>query len=279
MSADHDALDAGYPLLTTHCMLGSTTRMSSRGRPRLWPSVLRWLASVINSWIHFLPLLLVSPFSRSTAYEIYRSWLRISYRIFGITFSLRDDNRDDVVPSPHLYVWLNQSNLAEGPICMLLLPAPVVVINVEYALMPLLGMARALLRDVIIIRQWKSQAKRGIERAVAKLAAGACVMISIEGARSADGHLLPYKKGPVVLAINARATIIPMMLRGGREVLPAGEWRRRPGHVELHLLKAIPTQGLTLDDRNAVLERLRMLAEHEIRERRRVPELIECDRM
>jgi len=43
--------------------------------------------------------------------------------------------------------------------------------------------------------------------------------------------------------------------------------RVRPGHITVHLLEAMPTRGLTYEDRSAVLERLRALAEHEIGQR------------
>lgn len=235
--------------------------------PPFWPSVARWIASFINSWVHFLPLLMVCAFSRPLAYRIYRNWVKVACRIFGVTYSLRDDNQSEVVPSPQLYVWLNQSNIAEGLICMMCLPPIFVVINIEYALMPLFGCARALMGDPVIVRQWKWQAKRGIERAMRRLQGGEHAMISIEGARSSDGRLLPYKKGPAVLAIGAQATILPMLIHGGREVLPPGSWRLRPGHIEIHLLKAIPTRGLTLDARDAIVERLRSAAENELARR------------
>ncbi len=235
--------------------------------PGFWVSALRWFASFINSWIHFFPLLLVCAFSRPLAYRIYRNWVRVACRIFGVTYSLRDDNQGEVGPAPHLYVWLNQSNIAEGLICMMCLPPILVVINVEYALLPFFGCARALLGDPVIVRQWKWQAKRGIERAMGRLKGGESGMISIEGARSADGQLLPYKKGPLVLAIGAQATILPMMIHGGREVLPPGTWRLRPGHIEIHLLKAMPTRGLSLDARDAMVEQLRSAAQNELARR------------
>lgn len=235
--------------------------------PPFWPSVARWIASFINSWVHFLPLLMVCAFSRPLACRIYRNWVKVACRIFGVTYSLRDDNQREVVPSPQLYVWLNQSNIAEGLICMMCLPPIFVVINIEYALMPLFGCARALMGDPVIVRQWKWQAKRGIEGAMLRLRGGENAMISIEGARSSDGRLLPYKKGPAVLAIGAQATILPMLIHGGREVLPPGTWRLRPGHVEIHLLEAIPTCGLTLDARDAIVERLRSAAENELARR------------
>src|SRR5262245_17120043 len=231
-------------------------------RPRFWPSVMQWIMSGTNSLAHMVPLLCVSPFSRRAAWAIYRHWGRSMCRIFGITLSLRDDNAGRRGPEPHLYVWLNQTSLSEVPAFAELLPPWYTIGNIEYAMMPLLGWALVPLRNVVIVRQWKWQAKRGIERAAARLARGERWLISIEGARSLDGDLLPYKKGPIVLALRSQATIIPTIVRGAREIMPRGEWRLRPGHIEIHLLESIPTRDLTYDDRDAVLERLHALAEH-----------------
>ena len=236
-------------------------------RPPFWSSTVRWFASGLNSLVHFLLLLAASPFSRRVAWAIYRHWGRYTCRIFGITLSLRDDNRHGPDPGPHLYVWLNQSSLTEAVAFAQLLPRWRTIGNIEYALMPLLGWALVLTGNIVIVRQWKWQAKRAVERAATRLMRGENWLISVEGARSPDGRLLPYKKGPVVMALRSQATIIPMFVHGAREVMPHGEWRVRPGHITVHLLEAMPTRGLTYEDRSAVLERLRALAEHEISQR------------
>jgi len=217
----------------------------------------------VNSLLHFIPLVIVSPFSRSAVWSIYMHWARMTCRIFGLTVSKSDGNNGDLGPRPHLYVWLNQTSLAEN-VTMQVLPPFYKIANLEYAVMPLVGWACWPLRDIVIVRQWKQQAKRGIERAATRLAGGETWMISIEGARSPDGRLLPYKKGPVVMAIRAQATIIPFAIHGGHEVMPHGEWRIRPGHLEVRLLPSIPTRGLTYDDRDAVFQELRQLAEREL---------------
>jgi len=238
--------------------------MSSFERPPFLISVARWMASSINSLIHFILLLLVSPFSRPTAWSIYRHWGKIAYRIFGVSLSLRDDNQGNPGEGPHLYVWLNQSNLAEIFILPLLLPPHFGIANIEYAAMPLVGWALWPLRYIVIIRQWKRQAKQGIEYAVVRLGSGESCAMSIEGARSQDGRLLPYKKGAVVLALKSKATIIPIVMHGGHKVMPHGDWRVKPGHIELHMLKSIPTRDLKYDDREIVVAKLRTLAEEEL---------------
>src|SRR5690242_2802863 len=85
-------------------------------------SIARWIVSGVNSFVHFIPLLAVSPFSQQLAWRIYRHWGRYTCRIFGITLSLRDDNRHRPAPGPHLYVWLNQSSLTEAVAFGQLLP-------------------------------------------------------------------------------------------------------------------------------------------------------------
>ena len=237
-------------------------------RPGFWLSAARWLFSGANSLAHFVPLLAVSPFSRDFAWRIYRHWGRTMCRIFGIVPVLLDDNVGSRAASGAcLYVWLNQTSLAEVPAFASLLPPWYTIANVEYAIMPLFGWAMLPLRNIVIIRQWKWQAKRGIERAAARLAHGERWLVSIEGARSLDGELQPYKKGPIVMALRTHATIVPLAVQGAREILPRGDWRLRPGRIEVHLLQAIPTMGLTFEDREAVLARLRGLAERAMSDR------------
>ena len=86
-------------------------------------------------------------------------------------------------------------------------------------------------------------------------------MLSIEGRRSSNGALGPYKKGPAILAIAAQARIVPILIEGAAPCLPFGEWRVRPGRITVTLLPAVETSGLTLGDRGNLVARLRALAE------------------
>ena len=61
-----------------------------------------------------------------------------------------------------------------------------------------------------------------IRRALAVLAEGRKLVIFPEGTRSADGGLLPAKAGAGLLALKAGVPVVPIRIRGAREMLPRG---------------------------------------------------------
>jgi 1-acyl-sn-glycerol-3-phosphate acyltransferase len=78
-----------------------------------------------------------------------------------------------------------------------------------------------------------------------------------EGTRSRDGRLLPFKKGPFVLAIAAQVPLIPVFVDGSFAILPKGAVHPRPGLVTVRIGRPIPTEGMTYEDRNELSRRCR----------------------
>ncbi|HEX7361177.1 MAG TPA: lysophospholipid acyltransferase family protein [Bryobacteraceae bacterium] len=85
------------------------------------------------------------------------------------------------------------------------------------------------------------------------------LLIFPEGGRSQDGVLQPFKEGAAYIAIRAGVPIVPVVLRGTREVLPFGSGVVRAGLVDLHVLEPIDTRGMALKERGRLTERLRGL--------------------
>src|SRR5262245_58353620 len=115
--------------------MSATSAAGLEVRPPFLTSTIRWILSSSSSLAHFVCLLLVSPFSRSAAWAIYRHWGRTAFRIFHITASIRDDNGGNLGPHPHLYVWLNQSSLTDTVALAQVLPPFYSIGNIEYAAM------------------------------------------------------------------------------------------------------------------------------------------------
>ena len=83
------------------------------------------------------------------------------------------------------------------------------------------------------------------------------VLVFPEGTRSRTGLMLPFKKGPAMLAIASGAPLVPCYCAGTFDILPKGSFRVRPRPVQLLFGPQLATQGLTYDDRDALTERLR----------------------
>ena len=227
----------------------------------------RWVASAAVSTI-FTPIIFgAALLSRSAAYRLSQQWSRVQLRIFGIDVDVAcegtlDENRG------YVFAQLNQASLIEWFLSPVVMPRPVrSVINLEFALFPFVGQMAVALGATVIVRQWPWQAKRALERAVRHLERGDSIVISFEGRRSPDGRLARYRKGPVVLALDAQVALVPFYLVGAREILPYGAWAPRSGRVRAVFLPPIPVAGLGYKDRDALLERVRDAAEASLGER------------
>jgi len=90
----------------------------------------------------------------------------------------------------------------------------------------------------------------------AEVARGRSVVVCPEGTRGYEYSLRPFKKGPFVLAIAAKAPVVPVVVYGAREVMRKGSFRVRSGTVHIHFLDAVETTGLDYDRRHEVMRKV-----------------------
>ena len=98
---------------------------------------------------------------------------------------------------------------------------------------------------------------RSIEAGAGSLKAGNSFLIFPEGTRSKTDELLPFKKGGFIMAIKAGVPIVPVAVQGGRAAMRKGSWVIRPVTVDLRVGEPIETAGVTLQDRDAVINTVR----------------------
>ncbi|HEX4283595.1 MAG TPA: lysophospholipid acyltransferase family protein [Terracidiphilus sp.] len=58
---------------------------------------------------------------------------------------------------------------------------------------------------------------------------GVHIMTFVEGTRSTDGRLLPFKKGPFYLAMETAAPCVPVSIHGTEKMMAKGSLRIKPG--------------------------------------------------
>jgi 1-acyl-sn-glycerol-3-phosphate acyltransferase len=86
---------------------------------------------------------------------------------------------------------------------------------------------------------------------------GISLLIFPEGGRSHTGELAAFKEGAAYIAIRAGVPLVPVALRGTREILPFGSAQVRSGSVIMRIGEPIPTGQLQLRDRVRVTAELR----------------------
>ncbi len=120
---------------------------------------------------------------------------------------------------------------------------------------PFFGTALRITGQIPVDRTNREAAMDAFADAAAMLRNGASAAIFVEGTRSRDGSLQPFKKGAFILAISLQVPCVPVYIAGSRSLMPRGGFVPHPGIVQVRFGEPIPTQGLTYDDRDMLRDR------------------------
>ena len=123
----------------------------------------------------------------------------------------------------------------------------------ELRKIPIFGRGAEAVGTIFVQRQSRKSATEMYEKAAQRINEGASVVVFAEGTRGRDYPLRPFKKGSFVLAMTAGVPIIPVLIMGTREVMPAGQWLVHAGVVNIHFLQPIPTAGVPFSDRERLV--------------------------
>lgn len=125
----------------------------------------------------------------------------------------------------------------------------------ELAKIPLMGKAMAAAEFPFIDRKNKYQAIKDLAFAQQLMESGIVMWIAPEGTRSKDGQLGPFKKGGFITAIQSKATIIPIGIRGANNILPARSFNiHLKQKAEIHIGKPIDASQFTLGNKEELIK-------------------------
>lgn len=127
----------------------------------------------------------------------------------------------------------------------------------ELTWIPFFGWALAIGGHVIIDRGRRERAVKSLERAARQVRDGTNVIIFPEGTRSPSGRLGELKSGGFHLAIQAQVPVLPISVSGSRRITPKNSLRIERGSILIRYGTPIPTQGLGVDDRQQLKDRVR----------------------
>jgi 1-acyl-sn-glycerol-3-phosphate acyltransferase len=82
-------------------------------------------------------------------------------------------------------------------------------------------------------------------------------LIYPEGTRSPDGRLQRFKKGAVVMAIDAGVPVVPMVCSGAQRIMEKRSMVIRPGEIVVEFLEPIDSSKYSLEQRDLLNEKIR----------------------
>jgi 1-acyl-sn-glycerol-3-phosphate acyltransferase len=120
------------------------------------------------------------------------------------------------------------------------------VLKKEVARIPFFGQFALLSGHLLIDRANKERAVEALKDTAALVKKNRLgIWILPEGTRSKDGHLLPFKKGFVHLAIASGIPVVPVILHGAHKNWEKGTFRFVPMTIDIEVLPPIDTSKWT----------------------------------
>lgn len=121
---------------------------------------------------------------------------------------------------------------------------------------PAMGYAMKLAEFIPVDRAGTVEsAQESVAAARRVLEKGIHITTFVEGTRSKDGRLLPFKKGPFFLAKETGAPVIPVSLYGTEKMMAKGSMRITPGTA--HIIFHPPIYPRDYADRKELMEAVR----------------------
>jgi 1-acyl-sn-glycerol-3-phosphate acyltransferase len=157
----------------------------------------------------------------------------------------------------HSYLFMsNHVSNIDPPLMLPLVPKRTsVMVKKELFKYPILGKIMRLGSLVAVDRGNREAGIAAVRAASEVIAEGVSMTIYVEGQRSFDGKLLPFKKGPFYLATECKVPVVPVTISGTHYVMPKGRFSIRPGKVKLIFHDVI--QPKDFGSRECLMEKVR----------------------
>lgn len=154
----------------------------------------------------------------------------------------------------YIYMVNHVSNL-DPPIVLPLIPGRTsVMVKKELFKYPILGKIMRIGALVPVDRGNREAGIAAVREASAVLRSGISMTIFVEGKRSWDGKLLPFKKGPFYLATEGSVPVIPVTIVGTHEAMPKGRFSVKSRTVKVIFHE--PIEPAEFGSRDCLMQRV-----------------------
>jgi 1-acyl-sn-glycerol-3-phosphate acyltransferase len=155
-----------------------------------------------------------------------RWWSKRLLELIDLSYTVVGAERFAPTAGQATILMSNHQSLYDIPLVFVSLPGSIrMLTKKELFRVPIWGRGLRAGEFVSIDRRDRAQAMRDLAEARRKMEDGIVLWVAPEGTRSRDGRLGPFKKGGFMLALETGARIVPLGIRGARQVLSAGTFR------------------------------------------------------
>lgn len=180
-------------------------------------------ALLINTCVRSITRSYFGKASRTWVNQRLQIFTRQIMKLWGI--QCRVYNPHHIMPKPGVptIIMCNHSSHFDIPLTFHAFPelALRMLAKKEMSKLPFMGKAMKTAEFPFVDRKNRQQAIRDLKVIHDLLADGVVMWIAPEGTRSTNGQVGPFKKGGFITAIQTKATIIPIGIRGAHQILPA----------------------------------------------------------
>lgn len=236
---------------------------------------------MLTFWAIALPIaaLVLVPWTLITGdiRPLYRTcmWGAITgVRLAGVR--IRTIGREKIDPSKtYLYMSNHTSNI-DPPLLLPLIPRRTsVMAKKELFSYPLLGTIMRVGALVPVDRGNREAGISAVKAAKQVVQQGISMTIYVEGKRSFDGKLLPFKKGPFYLAAETGVPVVPITISGTHYVMPKRRFAIKPGTVDVIFHDPIPPENF--GSRECLIEKVRRAIDSGLAPEFQSPEPVSAD--
>lgn len=171
--------------------------------------------------------LVVVPYAMITGnvmplYNVSTFIVRVAYRLAGLR--IESEGQDRVPKNTACIFMANHLSNLDPPALLPRIPGRTAAFSKRSIMkIPGLGYAMKLADFIPVDRDRRIEsAQESIAAARRVLAKGVHITTFVEGTRSRDGRLLPFKKGPFYLAMETGAPCIPVSIQGTQSMMERG---------------------------------------------------------
>jgi 1-acyl-sn-glycerol-3-phosphate acyltransferase len=169
----------------------------------------------------------------------------------------------------YIFMTNHVSNL-DPPIQIPLIPRRTsVMVKSELFKVPILGRAMRMGSMVPVDRGNRDAGIEAVRAAKLVVRQGLNMTIYVEGKRSFDGKLLPFKKGPFYLAMECGVPVVPVTIAGTHYTMPKARFSIRPGRVTV--IFHPPIDPKDFGSRDCLMEKVRSAIDSGLPEQYRQP--------